>query len=149
MKLAGSRRALLAGVVWCAVGTFLAVRGLGYWDPSQALSPGSAPLAVALGLAAGALKGWFVLRRSSGRMIRRIESEPGPIWFWRMYPLYFYPLVLGMIGLGWAIRHGFGERQPWLVLGIYVGIGTALLCSAWPFFAAARRLGAGNVPAAA
>lgn len=138
--LSARGRALLGGVVWVAIGVMLIWRGFPYWAKSETSSPGWALWAVVLGLVIGGAKGVFVLRKSAARMIRRIESRPGRAPFWQIYPPYLYLLIPVMIGMGLALKSYYGESKPSLVLGVYVGIGAALLCSSFPFFGASARL---------
>jgi drug/metabolite transporter (DMT)-like permease len=140
MSCSPSTRAWTAGLLWSAIGLFLVVRGLfPYLDRVvQGSGAGTAALAILAGLAAGVLKGLLVLARSSRRVIARIEARPGKAPLWSMFPTPLLLVIPLMIGLGLGLRHLFGESSPALVLGIYVGIGAALLASSWPYFRAAR-----------
>lgn len=142
MKMNQSQRLFLAGALWIAIGTFLAVRGAAYFKAAHVMSPLWAYLGLALGVVVGCAKGLFVLRKSAKRVIARIESRVAPEPFWQIYPPYLYLLIPLMIGLGLTLRHFFGASHPSLILGVYAGIGAALLVSAMPFFAARARLNA-------
>lgn len=141
MHVSPRNRALAAGVVWLIGGSMLLWRGSPYWMRSYEASPTTAIVILLAALIIGGAKGWFVLRKSSARMIRRIEASPVPRPIWEIYPVYFYPLILVMIGMGWSVRHYWGEDLPGLVAGVYLGIGAALLTSSAPYFKAWRRFG--------
>jgi hypothetical protein len=132
MKLDGNQRAILAGVVWIAIGVFLILRGWWHWE---AFGDGSFPaLPLAIGGIIGVAKGFFVIKKSAARMMTRIRAHPEPQWFWQMYPPYLYLLIPLMILFGWGLRHFFGEDHPGVVLAVFAGIGAALLVSSLPFF---------------
>jgi hypothetical protein len=128
-------RALLAGIIWLLVGLLLILRGcFPYWIEvvRESFAGGLVLLLVAALL--GAAKGWFLLRRSSMRMLAHIDARRELIGFWHIYPPRFYLVIPLMVGLGLALRAGFGTSMPALVSGVYLAVGTALLSSTPPFF---------------
>jgi hypothetical protein len=116
-------------------------RGSSFWLRCLEDSRSSAILIAVGAVAVGGAKGWFVLRKSSKRMIARIGKRPGPRPVWETYPVYFYPLIGAMIGMGIGVRALWADDSPGIVALVYLGIGTALLTSAPPFFGAARSFG--------
>ncbi len=141
MNCSQSARATIAGLLWVAIGIMLLVRGFfpyfGITKDASGLN--WALICIALGVVIGAAKGVFVLSKSSRRVIKRIEDRPGKAPFWSMYPIVLVILIPVMIGMGLALRHFYGASHPGLILGVYAGIGAALLASSLPFFAAAKR----------
>ena len=133
-----SQRAFLAGAVWVVIGLMLIVRGWMHWEEFGSSDFPALPLVI--GAVIGLAKGFFVIRKSAGRMIRRIEEGPDKQPLWRMYPPYLYLLIPLMIGLGLGLKALWGEEHPALILAVYAGIGCALLGSCTPFFSAAARL---------
>jgi hypothetical protein len=109
------------------------------WPFFERLEGGSSTLVPSAALAIGAAKGWFIFRRTSGKNIERIRSEPEPRWFWRVYPLYLYVLIPVMIAFGVWIRYTLGEGYPWVVVLVYFSVGAALLASSVPYFRAGAR----------
>jgi hypothetical protein len=135
MKISAPSRAFVAGVIWSLVGVFLILRGFfPYWigTARESFWGGMAILVAAVLL--GAAKGWFVLRRSSARVLAYIDLHREPQGFWHIYPPGFFLLIPLMIGLGLALRAGFADSLPALIAGIYLAVGTALLGSTPPFF---------------
>ena len=94
-------------------------------------------LAIGFGLAIGAAKGWFVLRRTAAKNLSRIGSLAEPTRPWQAFPPAFYPLIGLMVGLGVGIRllarHGLPGGHV-TALGVYVAIGAALLGSSLPYW---------------
>ena len=137
MKLRRPGRALLGAAVCLFACLMLVWRALPMWSAAGPLGHQLGWLA--LGLGAGIPKGWFVIRRSSARIVARIEASPGPVWFWQTYPAYFYPLVGVMITAGVLVRRTFALSAPGAVFALYVGVGAALAVGSLPFFRAASR----------
>jgi hypothetical protein len=135
MKLGMAGRARCAFLLWFVMGTFLVWRGLGYREAAG----DSAALALAIGVAVGVAKGLTVLRRSSRRILARIEAQPGKASLFSAFPPILALLIPLMIGFGWSLRHFYGESHPALVLAVYTGIGAALVASSIPMFIFARR----------
>jgi hypothetical protein len=140
MKLEQAGRARFAGVLWGGISVMLVARA---WPYFAGMTPGKQAMLVAASLLVGGAKGWFVLRKSSRRLIKRIDSMPGPQWAWSVWPLMFLPLIAVMIGGGLAMRHYLGDTYPSAVVLVYFGVGAALLTSSVPFFQAAGRFAAG------
>jgi hypothetical protein len=144
MKVSMSKRALVGGCVWFAVGAMLIYRGLfPHWVNASANSKAGAWLALSAGILLGTAKGIFVLRKTARRMVARIESHPNPAWLWQIYPPAFVVFLPMMIGLGIAVRYLCRDDAPQIVVAVYVGIGAALMASSVSFFMAWKRLGRG------
>lgn len=136
MKISRSKRALLAGVVLLFAATMLVVRAFPIW---RGVEPLTAQLTwLLVGIAVGVPKGLFVISRSSKRIVARIEASPGPVWIWKTWPVYFYPLVGVMITAGVLFRRAFSATAPGLVSAVYVGVGAALAVGSYPYFRAMR-----------
>ena len=135
MNFDAPSRAFLAGAIWLMAGLLLIGRGLSpYWMEVARGSLVEASLVLGLAMLLGAAKGRFVLRRTAERMLNHIERQPARLGLNTVYPLSFYPVLLGMICLGFAVRTFLGESFPAVVAGVYIGIGAALLASALPYF---------------
>jgi len=129
----------IAGAIWIAVGALLIWRGTGLLERArleQNATELAVILSVAIGLVIGCLKGWYVLRRTARRNIRRIRGleRPRP---WNVFSGKFLILIALMIGLGRLLRTG--AANGWLggfagVSGIYFGIGTGLAVAALAYF---------------
>lgn len=135
MQLGMAGRARIVFMLWCVMGAFLVWRGLGYREAAG----DDASLALAIGLAIGVAKGLTVLRKSSRRIIARIEAQPGKASPFSAFPPILALLIPLMIGFGWSLRHFWGESHPALVLAVYTGIGAALIAASIPIFRFARR----------
>ena len=126
----------LAGLVWVAVGTSLAIRGARML-PEAKLQSGLAwtVASCVIGLLIGIAKGKYVLSKSARRNVVRIHKldHPRP---WNIFTAKFYPLIGLMIGLGallrWGANHGHWNWAP--VAGLYLGIGGALAISSLVYF---------------
>jgi hypothetical protein len=139
-------RACIAGAVWLAAGLLLIWRGLfPYWVEVAHESFADASLLLCGATLVGAAKGWFVLRRGAMRVLRHIEARPGRQTLAALYPRSYYPLLLVMVLLGFAVRAWLGETLPAIVAGIYRAVGAALLSSTVPYFRFWRS-GASSVP---
>ena len=135
MKFDAPTRALLAGTVWLAIGLTLVLRGLfPYWVDVARESLPAGLLLLGVASALGAAKGWFVLRRTSLRMLSHIDAQPGRQGLATLYPRSFLLLIPLMIALGFALRAGFATSMPALVAGVYLAVGAALLGSTRPYF---------------
>ena len=131
-----SQRAMFAGLLWILIGAFLAVRGFLHW---KEYGSGDLPIPwLAGGLVIGAAKGFFVLKKSSQRILKRIDAGPARAPFYTVYPPYLLLLIPLMIAMGFGLRHFYGKEHPALILAVYVGIGAALLASSLPFFLTRR-----------
>jgi ferrochelatase len=129
----------IAGATWIAVGVMLAYRGAGLLERGrleQDATQVAVVLSIAIGLVIGCLKGWYVLRRTANRNIRRIRklSAPKP---WNVFSGTFVILILAMIGLGQLLKLGAGNG--WFggfagVSGIYFGIGAGLIVASLAYF---------------
>lgn len=136
---AGARtQLLLAATLWSVVGALLLAVGA-RWSMT-ATAPGAGLLLVVIGIAAGLLKGRFILDRAATRITDRIAERGDGRCAGGFLSLRSWLLVALMSGAGRLLRAGL---LPPVVLGpLYAAIGTGLLFSsriAWK-----RRLGAGN-----
>jgi hypothetical protein len=122
---------LTAAIAWTVVGAALLFFGLRWaWASQSGLVRGLLIAAVF----AGALKARLVLRRAARRSIDRIRSRGDDRCLGGFIPLWGWGLVLLMMGMGFALRHGL---LPHPVVGlIYVAIGTALLTGSVDFWRA-------------
>jgi hypothetical protein len=129
------RRTLVvaAALTWSVVGVGLTVRA-GFWlAPAGRAALWMAPVAVALGL----LKGRFVLMRLAARNLERIRllsPHKERICVFAFQSTQSFLIVLGMIGLGIALRHSPLRRD---LLGmVYLAIGTALFTASFSYWRA-------------
>ena len=130
-----SQRKIFAGIVWILIGGMLAYRGFHHWNTH---GQGDFPtLALLIGVLIGAAKGFFVLKKSSTRIIHRIDSGPEKAPFWQVWPPLLLLLIPLMIAMGFGLRYWIGEEYPQVILAVYVGIGAALVTSSLPFFKSA------------
>jgi hypothetical protein len=124
-RAAGRTQLLLAAALWSCVGTALLLAGA-RWSLRAAGAPGGF-LLVALGAAAGLLKGRFVLDRAALRIADRIASRGDGRCVGGFLSARSWLLVALMSGAGRLLRGGL---LPLPVAGtLYVAIGTGLLFS--------------------
>ncbi|HWR96898.1 MAG TPA: hypothetical protein VN317_00595 [Candidatus Methanoperedens sp.] len=116
---------LLAGTLWSCVGAALLVAGA-RWTLRGAGAPAGA-LLIALGTAAGLLKGWFVLDRVAARVADRIAARGDGRCAGGFLSLRSWLLVALMSAAGRLLRGGL--VPPVAVGTLYVAIGTGLLFS--------------------
>lgn len=121
----------LSGVVWFFIGGMLLYKGLHF------IAEGTMKKEwlLAAGLLIGFFKGRFVLIKTVRRQVLRIASLPLPIRWSQVYPLAYYFLIAGMMGLGMLMR-----VIPLSVdfRGVIdVAIGSALIHGALAYFQAA------------
>jgi hypothetical protein len=133
LKPAAPARAhlLTAAAAWTAVGAALLFFGVRWtWASQSGLVRGL------LGVAAlaGVLKARFVLHRAAQRSINRIRARGDDRCLGGFIPLWGWGLVLVMMGMGFALRHGLLPHP--LVGLIYAAIGTALLTGSLDFWRA-------------
>lgn len=130
--------ALLAGMMWMAVGVMLLTRSVFMVRDglTEGTSAAKAFILVALGLVIGAAKGLFVLSKTAERHLRRIDTLPEPSPAWKVFPIYVIPLIAVMMGFGFWIKSlAHGGTIGWCTAGaLYAGIGAALLGSALRYF---------------
>ncbi|MGC4117211.1 MAG: hypothetical protein QM765_22165 [Myxococcales bacterium] len=119
-----------ASVLWTCVGLGLGTAGI-LW----CVGAGDAWYFVALGVAVGLAKAWFIIapvaRRNAARIIERGDGKClGGFLSWKSWAF-----VAGMMSLGAVLRHSAIPRS---VLGVlYVAIGAALLTGALPLWRSA------------
>lgn len=130
---------VLAASMWTVVGALLLLFGVRW-----ALAPDSrfVPLWLALAMAGGCLKAWFVLRHAARRTIDRIRSRGDGRCIGGFLSWQSWMLVGLMVFSGWVLRHGVLPRT---VLGlVYVLVGTALLLGAGQLWNASFRWDSGT-----
>ncbi|MFT7617212.1 MAG: hypothetical protein ACI97A_000846 [Planctomycetota bacterium] len=126
MKVSKKVRFATAMVVWLAVAVMLIYRGLvphfGNIDSNMAKI-------VALSLAAvlGIAKGIFVISKSTARTAAFIIKRPSQDWIWMSFHPVLYVLIPVMILFGYWMKDMYAVSKPEVVVGVYVGIGIALL----------------------
>jgi hypothetical protein len=124
-RAAGRTQLLLAAALWSTVGAALLAAGA-RWT-TQALGPRAGALLLALAVAAGLLKGRFVLDRAALRIADRIAARGDGRCLGGFLSLRSWLLVALMSGAGRLLR---GGALPHAVVGpLYVAIGTGLLFS--------------------
>lgn len=129
---------IIAASVWLAAGSMLLVRGWGMLQRAQEEQGAGLPalyVSLAVGLLIGLLKGRYVLSRTARRNVRRIEAlqNPRP---WNAFTPRFVIVIGLMIGFGVGLRSlaAQGYLGGFIVAGgLYVGIGAALVVSAWGY----------------
>jgi hypothetical protein len=132
--------ARIAGALWCAAGAMLLARGAGFWRiarDGEHRSLAALCLAVGVGVAIGAAKGRFVLRRSAARNLARIGKLSEPTRPWQAFSPAFYLLIAAMIGLGVGVRVLAARGLPGghaTALGLYMAIGAALIVSSTSYW---------------
>ena len=124
----------VAGGLWLAVGTGLALRGLFWWRPWR--SPGAELLAVVL-LPVAFLFATRILFRVARRNLAYIATLPERVSFWSFQPPRSWLLMGGMILLGITLRRSALPRE-WLGI-LYFVMGTALILTGPRFWVAPKR----------
>jgi hypothetical protein len=133
---------LIAAFIWTVVGAGLLTMGGLFWfhlpylgdlDPRH-LSIG----AIALGV--GLAKGKFVLDKTAGRVIERVETlqEPNPFKsVYQMFGAKTIALIASMMGIGYGLR---AAGVSYEIRGlIYLAVGAGLLWSCRNYWFAAFR----------
>ena len=139
-KPAGSARVhlLLAAMMWTLVGTVLLLFGV-CQVPSGHLA--SDALLLVLAVAAGWVKGRFVLDRAAGRVIERIRTRGDRRCIGGFLSLRTWALVALMMVAGRTLR---GSLVPGVIVGlVYAAVGTALLVASRRLWQASYRCGTG------
>ena len=137
-RAAGRTQLLLAGALWTTVGSLLL--GFGARWTFEAFGPRTGALATTLGIAAGLLKGRFVLDRAAARITDRIAARGdgrclGGFLSWRSWLLVALMSAAGRLLRGGLLSHA-------VVGPLYVVIGSGLLFSsrtAWKLWRATGR----------
>ena len=120
----------IAGGVWVAVGIFLIIRGVGFYQlamSNPAVSTTCIAISVIMGLVIGGAKGKFVLAKTARKNKTRINGLEEPVNIGQVFAKSFYIFIVGMMGLGFLLRtypHLVGGYV--VVAAIYCGIGSAL-----------------------
>ena len=130
---------LLAALLWSLVGSILlAVGSIWSLQHGDMLTAWLLPLAVVLGL----VKGGWILRRVSHRMIERLRARGDGQWLWGVMPARLWVAIGLMILTGNLLRRFVLPRD---VAGlIYVGVGLALLLGARFLWLEWRRMRTGG-----
>jgi len=137
-RAAGRTQLLLAGALWTIVGTLLL--GFGARWTFEAFGPRTGLLATVLAIAAGLLKGRFVLDRAAVRITDRIAERgdgrcAGGFLSWRSWLLVVLMAAAGRLLRGGLLSHA-------VVGPLYAAIGAGLLFSsrtAWKRWRATGR----------
>lgn len=130
--LSRSQHLWIAGTLWTLVGTGLFLMGLVFWFhfPYLGFLDSKHILGGIAALSVGLIKGKFILDKTAGRVIERVEilQEPNPFKsVFQMFGAKTIALILAMIGLGVALRiAGVSFEVRGLV---YIAVGIALLWS--------------------
>ena len=135
MKLSRSGRVGVATGLWLAVGVMLIVRGL-FPHFANIDSMGVKVAAVLLGIAVGGAKGWFVLAKSAKRTAGFIARRPEQDWIWMSFHPVLWAVIPLMIAMGLTLKHYCAEDAPGVIVGVYVGIGAAMMVGSRGFRAA-------------
>lgn len=125
MKISRQGRVLLATILWIAVGLMLIWRG--YPFLGMIGSTGGKAAAIALGLLVGGAKGVFVLSKSARRTAGYIARRPEQDWLFLCFHPVLWAVIPLMILMGWALRTYVGADYPGVVVGVYIGIGAAMI----------------------
>lgn len=115
---------LSAGLLWSGVGIGLCIAAL-HW-----LSPLGWPQGIGfaiLGAGAGAIIYRFGFSKIARKNIDRISGKPDPVCFFAFQAWRSYGLIIGMMLLGFILRHSPVPRSA--VALIYLAIGAALSLS--------------------
>jgi hypothetical protein len=124
-RAAGRTQLFLAAALWTCVGTALLLAGSRWNFQAAGVRDGS--LLLALGAAAGLLKGRFVLDRAAGRIADRIAARGDGRCVGGFLSARSWLLVAVMSGAGRLLRGGL---LPQAVVGtLYVAIGCGLVFS--------------------
>ncbi|MCT7950530.1 hypothetical protein NG798_12080 [Ancylothrix sp. C2] len=130
--LSRSQHLWIAGTLWTLVGTGLFMMGLVFWFhfPYLGFLDSKHILGGMAALSVGLIKGKFILDKTAGRVIERVEvlQEPNPFKsVFQMFGGKTIALILAMIGLGVVLRiAGVSFEVRGLV---YIAVGIALLWS--------------------
>ena len=124
-RAAGRTQLLLAAAFWSCVGSALLLAGA-RWS-LRAAGPGDGALLVALGVAAGLLKGRFVLDRAARRIAERIAARGDGHCAGGFLSARSWLLVALMSAAGRLLRGGLLSHA--VVGPLYTAIGTGLLFS--------------------
>jgi len=129
-RLNARTQLVLAGSIWYAVAIALGMRGIGWAIGSEW------PLLIAgVGLALGALKGRFVMRRVAVRAIDRIRERDRDKCAGGFFSWQSWVVVLVMMAVGHALRL---TAIPRPILGaLYIAIATGLLLAGRLYWRAA------------
>lgn len=134
---AGMRTHLAAAAgMWTLVGLGLGLAGA-IWA-FRAPLPWSFLLILG-GVGLGFLKGRWVLGRVAGRNADRLLRRGEGRCFFSFISWGSWGLALGMMALGWLLRHS-GLPRPYIG-GLYAAIGSALLTGSLPLWRAWRTAG--------
>lgn len=119
-RVSSRTRLLVAAVLWTAVGSGLLAAGL-HWLAASPAWLASVPVAVA----AGWLKGRYVLGPRAEANAQRIVAAPEPRCVGGAFSWGSWTLALGMMVGGAALRH---SALPRALLGVlYTAVGAAMV----------------------
>jgi hypothetical protein len=124
-RASGRTQLLLAAGLWTVVGSLLLAFGT-RWT-LRALGPLAGPLVLVPVIAAGLVKGRFVLDRAAGRIADRIAARGDGRCLGGFLSVRSWLLVALMSGVGRLLRGGL--LPPAVVGPLYAAIGAGLLYS--------------------
>ena len=132
----------IAGSIWLMTGAFLIYRGSHLYQlavSEQHSTQLNIIVSVLAGLIIGAIKGRFILSKTAGRNLNRIQSLEPPIKVHQVFTKSFYGFIFGMMLLGVLLRTMNEYLGGYLVVAaIYCGIGTALIVSSLVYWRGAN-----------
>ena len=137
MKLNRHGRVWLATAVWIAVALMLIWRGV-FPHFSNIEAGWAKVVTLVAAIVVGLAKGVFVISKSAARTAAYIRRRPERDWIWNALHPILYLLIPVMILMGIMLKRWCKDDAPALVVGVYVGIGAALLVGSRGFFAALR-----------
>lgn len=120
---------LAAGLLWSIAGIILWRRAIEWLRTEE---PGTELLVLAAGLLGGVLIARFKFRRLVFKNIARLHALRERENLFAFQSVRSYVLIIGMMGLGIALRHSALPR-PYLAI-LYTGIGTGLLLASLPYY---------------
>jgi hypothetical protein len=128
---------ILAALVWYIGGAVLLIKGASLLYEADELQPGRnwPAVAVAVGLFAGGLKGWFLFRKSCYKNLDRIERLRQPR-VWQFFRPGFFLALLLMISAGATLsRLAHGSYAFLMAVGaLDLALATALFLSSYVFW---------------
>lgn len=133
MGLTRSQHLWIAAAIWTFVGGGLLTMGLVFWFHFPFLGFLDRPhiMGGAAALTVGLIKGKFILDKTAGRVIDRVEglAEPNPFKsVFKMFGIKTISLILAMIGLGVVMRLAGVSFEIRGLLYMAVGMGLLWSC---------------------
>lgn len=137
VTLSRRARVLAAALTWSCVGIGLAAAGLA-WTIRGIADGRAAAGFLTLAGAVGVAKGRWVLAPRARANVVRIVATPEQHALLSFFSPVAWGFVVGMMGLGWVLRHSGLSKG---VLGpLYAAVGAAMLVGAVPSWGTWRRM---------